>query len=162
MIGERRGAQSREPSWQRIFQSHSACLFRYVAPLVSPVCIRGAEDSCAFSGNGERTRRSAERKVETRHWSHHRRPDHFGGPRARFEGVMAATLLHQRIVLHEQFVPYKIYYFISHPACFRLSIKLLFFVCCSLALDLILYRYFICNSIIQSTGVIGHVYCTYI
>ena len=97
MIGERRVAPSREQSWQPTFQSPSAYSFRYVTVLVSPARVSGELRVLVkrFPGNGERSYRSAMREVETRRRPHHHRSNYTGGPRACFEGIMAATLLRQ-------------------------------------------------------------------
>ena len=96
-------------------------------------------------------------------WLYHHRPDYPCGSRTRFQGVMAAALLHQHLdfcSLPFHPAPNSIYYFYFYrDACFRPSLKTPFLVCYSLVLDLILYLPH-CIRIIQSAGVIGHV--TYI
>lgn len=58
---------------------------------------------------------------------YHHRPDHPGGSGARFEGIMAAALLHQRLDLHllhfrPSLQPDLLFYF-RCDACFRPSQK---------------------------------------
>ena len=96
MIGEKRAAQSREPSWQRIFQSLSPYSFRFVTSR-SPSQTARELMTTASPGNGKRTHRSPKREMEV--WTRpcHHRPNYPSGSRARFKGLVATALLPQRI-----------------------------------------------------------------
>jgi hypothetical protein len=142
MIGERLAAQSRGQNWQRTFQSPSVYLFRCVPfPSLSRVT-KGLKVLRILPGNGERACRSAQREwrlgaghitvdqitlVALEHVSKGSWQPHF------YVNVRSSPALYVPPSFHS------IYYFIPVTTHAFVRLKMLFLVCYSPTLDLILY-----------------------